>query len=175
VGGLERISNVDLVDSLLPWDKSWVALADGWGRWAPLSANVGGKRQLRLEESKPADAPTAAAPKLLVRDCDIDKLHKRLAAAADGAAGGAGGFCSSAGRHAANIDNWQVLVGDGNIPAGWRLATCWEGECSFECCCLIQVLVHACACWLRPVMHTQLTTGFAITSLRLVIHSVLGG
>jgi hypothetical protein len=81
------------------------------------------------DEVPEAAAKAAAAWKLLVRDCDVDKAHKRLAAAGGAAAGD---MESSASVHALCEDNWQVLPAADDVPDGWRLASCWEGECCWH-------------------------------------------
>jgi hypothetical protein len=168
---------VQLVDGLMPSDQSWVALGDGWMRNSIVHANISAARFVALHCSRPADLPAAgAAWKLLVRDCDVDKAHKRLEALGSAA----DSLHSSSGAHAVHGDAWQV-VRNGCVPAGWRPASCWEGEC----CCIwrFQAMVVSCGASIcvdlrvairtLGVLHTQQSPGgaqLAMKPARLDMH-----
>jgi hypothetical protein len=131
VEGKAGIRNVQAVDNLLPADKFWVTLDNAWARRATLR-NTTADRHLRVTDEMPDGAPW----KLLVRDCDVDKAHKRLS---DAGGAAAGDMESIAAVHALCEDNWQVLPAADDVPDGWRLASCWEGEC-YGMCMLVDSL-----------------------------------
>eukprot|EP00775_Hariotina_reticulata_P004336 gene4336-4589_t len=108
-------------------NKTWVALSDGYVRRATVTANIGNGRILRVQEDLHDSTNSTSAWKLLVRNCDVDKVHKQLVRLhPKGSRTNSGTAEGAAGAHAQHPGAWRLLPSSAELEQSWRMASCWE-------------------------------------------------